>query len=238
MEPHVNNPSNTPHLELSPVEQCWHFSNHYYSETRGEEVLEDILALVHTPHLRAMIQTQLKDEVRHVQLYRSVVDRIGLNSSAQDYGDDYAKLVKSQKTLSEKVFTFQILTEAVSSGYCQWRLAHTSDPQSRAVDSIVLQDEFRHLKMGHSVLKACDPDELESVLTQERRRQLQREMNKICLKSTGSAPSESKLQSTLNRTIANSVFGEMNTIHSYLKLPKSQQSLTKGTSVYVQTNYL
>lgn len=162
----------------------WHYSNHYFAELRGEEVLEDILALVEGPAARAILTSQLKDEVEHCKIYKRIVDKIGLNGDSAGYSYAYSTFVKSKKTLPEKVFAFQILTEAVSSGYCAWRLNRFSDPLLNNADEIVLKDERRHLKMGHSIIKACDPEAVSIHLNISRVRELQREMNQICFNSS------------------------------------------------------
>ncbi len=63
-------------------------------------------------------------------------------------------------SLSEKIFCFQILTEAISAALCQWRLDNLSDSRFFAMDAEVLKDEVRHLKMGECLLSICDSDEI------------------------------------------------------------------------------
>lgn len=161
----------------------WHYSTHYLAECRGEEVLEDIRQLVHGNAARNLIDAQTKDESVHVELFEAELSKIGLNDDARTYSDGYSRLVLEQKTLAEKIYSFQIMTEAVSSAYCAWRLNAVSDPSLSHADRVVFEDEQRHLLMGKKMLDLCDPEELEHVLTPARRKELFREMSQICKRS-------------------------------------------------------
>lgn len=169
--------------QLLQSEFRWHISQHYFAECKGEEIIEDLAKLTHGKRERTLLKAQLTDEMRHVSLFKSVVDKIGLDERAQRFADGYAALVKSQRTLAEKVFTFQILTESVSSAYCEWRLRAFPESSFMKIDLEVGRDEVRHLAMGRSILNICDPDEQSAALTRERKRYLIRSINSICLET-------------------------------------------------------
>ena len=161
----------------------WHISQHYFAECKGEEIIEDLAKLTYGKRERTLLKAQLTDERRHISLFKSVVDKIGLDERAQRFADGYATLVKSQTTLAEKVFTFQILTESVSSAYCEWRTRAFPQSSFVAIDLEVGRDEVRHLAMGRSILSICDPDEQSAALTKDRKRCLIRAINSICLEA-------------------------------------------------------
>lgn len=240
--------SNSQVKRLLQTETRWHYSTQYLSELRGEEILENILSYAHGPASRAMLQTQLKDELLHTRMFKQIINALGLDARASRYADGYVDLVMSQSTLSEKVFVFQILTEAVSSGYCEWRKAAFAHPELNIVDHFVFNDEVRHLKMGHSLLQSCDPDEISGVLTRPRMKQLFRSMNSICkvgikddlpaalLQDAGVLPTQKAIKtSRLDQLISRSVMREFMTMASKndqasktASMPPSNQ-IQKGT---------
>jgi len=166
---------------LLEAEAKWHYSQHYLAESRGEEVIENILQFTTSHRQRIILAAQLRDEVHHTQLFKKVVENIGLDPRAGGYADAYANLVRKQKSLPEKIFVFQILTEAVSAGYCQWRLNAMNGDDFKLADNLVLEDEIRHLQMGKCMLAICDPDDVATHLSTERKRQLVKEINEICV---------------------------------------------------------
>jgi hypothetical protein len=161
----------------------WSFSQHYHAESRGEEVIENLLSLATKPVQRKMLSAQLIDEQKHVRLFSDVVNKIGRIDTATEFADGYVHLVTTQTSLAEKVFCFQILTETVSAAFCSWRLGMRLDStflNFADVDREVLADEQRHLGMGRCLLSICDLDELESSLTPQRKLNLVRAMAEIC----------------------------------------------------------
>lgn len=165
---------------LLDAEARWHYSQHFLAEQRGEEVLADISRLASGRKARMILEAQLKDEQRHVSLFSRALSNHGVDVRASRYADGYVTLVKEQETLSEKVFVFQILTEAVSAAYCTWRIGAMIDDELRSIDQAVLDDELRHLDMGRSLLAISDVDERRDVLSVTRRRQLLRRMSELC----------------------------------------------------------
>ena len=85
----------------------WSYSQHFHAEARGEEVIEHLLALCNKASQRKMLGAQLIDERRHVQLFRSVTDKVGLDPTADSFSKGYVNLIHAQKSLSEKIFCFQ-----------------------------------------------------------------------------------------------------------------------------------
>jgi hypothetical protein len=158
----------------------WSFSQHFHAESRGEEVIENLLSLATKPVQRKMLSAQLIDEQKHVRLFSDVVNKIGRIDTATEFADGYVQLVTKQKSLAEKIFCFQILTETVSAAFCTWRLGLGDGSEFRDVDREVLADEQRHLGMGRCLLSICDVDELEAILTPQRKLNLVREMANIC----------------------------------------------------------
>ena len=158
----------------------WHYSQHFLAEKNGENVIEDMLLLATNEKQRSILHSQLRDEKMHAALFARQIDRIGLDERANRYADGYEFLVKEQKTFSEKVFVFQILTEAISAGYCDWRIDHISDSKLNELDQYVAADERRHLKMGKALLEMCESEEIEKVLTRKKQTDLIRAMNDLC----------------------------------------------------------
>jgi len=185
----------------------WSYSQHFHAESRGEEVIEDLLTLCTRPTQRKMLSAQVKDEQRHVALYRSITDRVGLDTTADGFARGYVDLVKRQSTLSEKIFCFQILTETVSAAFCEWRLSQPQDLPFRVLDLEVLADEQRHLKMGHCLLSICERDELEGSLDPERRRILLHSMATICntTLNRGSSVAAANLARRISRNLIREV---------------------------------
>jgi hypothetical protein len=184
----------------------WSYSQHFHAEARGEEVIEHLLSLCTKATQRNMLGAQLLDERKHVQLFRTVTDKVGLDHSADSFSKGYVKLVQSQKSLSEKIFCFQILTESVSAAFCRWRLTQHQEPVFKNIDLEVLHDEERHMSMGHCLLSICDQDEKTSILTAERRKTLVRDMASICNNSL--ALSDSNAAKTLTRIISKGLVAE------------------------------
>lgn len=166
--------------KLLMEEMRWHYSVQYFAELNGEEVLENIKSNINSMREKTILNSQIKDEAKHVIMFKELIEKIGIDSRANRFANAYKKLVLEQSTASEKVFIFQILTEATSSAYCEWRNLAYDFLETKSLDKAVLADEYRHLKMGHSILKACDRDELIGTLTINRRKQLVKEMNLIC----------------------------------------------------------
>jgi rubrerythrin len=196
----------------------WHYSQHYFAECRGEEIIEDLAKLTYGRKQRNLLHSQLVDEKRHVKLFSNLIGQIGLDERANRFSDGYSSVVKAQNTLAEKVFAFQILTEAVSAAYCAWRLTAMSEIGFPTIDQEVLEDESRHLGMGRSMLEICDPDESTSVLSTTRKRQLVKEINAICYEATnidmqkallGEGPANNvPPYNTLNRLVSRTVLRE------------------------------
>lgn len=170
-------------IRLREAELRWHYSQHYYAEDFGEELLEEMITLAPTHKLKNLLEIQLRDEMNHARLYRDIADTLGLDDRAKQFGQDYSSLVKSQKTFCEKVFVFQMLTEAVAFGYVSWRLNAVTEARCNSADQIVFQDEGRHLKMAQPLLKATSPEELLVTLPAARRKALVREMIDISKRS-------------------------------------------------------
>jgi hypothetical protein len=127
-----------------------------------------------------ILDMQIKDELIHVDLLKKVVDRIGLDEDSTGFAKGYTQILYSATSLSEKVFIFQIMTEAVSASYLNWRLHKIKSAFANNIDQEIYNDEVRHLKMGRSLLEMCDQDELRNALTAIRRRELIREMSSMC----------------------------------------------------------
>lgn len=166
--------------QLHVNEVRWHYSQHYLAERRGEEVIESMLQSTTTKKQRALLQSQLKDEKTHSNLFKEKIDQIGLDNRASRFADGYANLVNRQKSFPEKVFVFQILTEAVSAAYCQWRIDHVLNMNLNEVDYLVRNDEIRHLVMGKTLLSLCGEEEIKIFLPPQRQKTLIREMNELC----------------------------------------------------------
>ena len=161
----------------------WHYSQHLAAERKGEEVIEDMLKLASDKKKRALLNAQLQDEKRHVDLFQAEINRIGYDDRATTYAEGYSALVLSLNSLSEKAFVFQILTESISAAYCAWRLTAITDKTLNALDHEVELDERRHLVMGKTLMSICDPDEVDSCLTSEKKKSLIRKMNEICMQA-------------------------------------------------------
>jgi hypothetical protein len=175
--------SNRARLDLKYSEIRWHYSQHFLSESYGEEVLEDIMSIAVNAKQRNLLNSQLCDERDHAKLFKTEVDRIGFDSRADLYAKGYSELVRRQESFSEKVFVFQILTEAISAAYCQWRICSIQDARLNKLDKAVESDEIKHLVMGGALLDLCDPDELNNRLSNKRQKSLIHEMNSLCRKA-------------------------------------------------------
>lgn len=157
------------------------YSTQYLAEQYGEVALEHMRERTYQPTKQnKILDMQIKDELSHVQMLKTIVDKVGLDSAASEFADGYTRILYSAPTLAEKVFIFQIMTEAVSSAYLKWRLIKIQSSKANAIDQEIFNDEIRHLKMGRSILEMCDRDELKNILTADRRRELIREMSNMC----------------------------------------------------------
>ena len=173
-------PEATSLISLAEFEMRWHYSQHFLAECMGERVIEDMRSVAYSRRQHVILDSQLVDEKRHVARMAKGVNILGLIPEASPYAQGYARLVEEQDTFCEKILTFQILTEAVSSAYCQWRLETYRHDYLNEVDAEIKTDEDRHLAMGRSLLALCDPDEVQKVLNPNRIRELTRIMNGIC----------------------------------------------------------
>jgi hypothetical protein len=157
-------------------EARWNYSQHYFAELRGEEVLEHIRVVANGKRARAILDAQIADEKNHAEIYRGISSRLGLASEAVGYSEAYSQYVMNLRTLPEKVFAFQVLTESTAHAYISWRLAAVRDRELNAVDRAVLADEARHLDMASALLRICQPDEIEEYLTPQTRAKLTRDV--------------------------------------------------------------
>lgn len=157
------------------------YSTQFLAESLGEPALEHVRERTYQPvRKNRILDMQIRDELRHAELLKGLVDQLGFDEQAGAFASGYTKILYSAPTLAEKVFIFQIMTEAVSSAYLQWRLAKIASAAANSIDREIYADEVRHLKMGRSLLQMCDPEELQQALTFERRKELVREMSRMC----------------------------------------------------------
>jgi hypothetical protein len=194
----------------------WSYNQHFFAEQAGEQVIEHMLSLIPNGPGRNILDTQLRDELKHTALYRKILDRIGRDERANEFSQRYVKLIFDQSSLPEKIFCFQILTEAVSAGLCDWRLLNIKDPYFLAVDNEVKLDEIRHLKMGKCLLDICDRDQTLEQLTGSRQHELLKSMNEICRSTFGSYgndESTSPLMQDMNRSITKCLVREYREIN-------------------------
>jgi|GEM_PF-5550518 len=167
--------------DLLSQELSFLYSTQYLAEQNGEVALEHMRERTYQPTKQnKILDMQIKDELTHVQMLKSIVDSVGLDTRASQFAEGYTRILYAAPTLAEKVFIFQIMTEAVSSAYLKWRLLKIQSTKANAIDQEIFNDEVRHLKMGRSLLEMCDQDELKNILTAERRRTLVREMSNMC----------------------------------------------------------
>lgn len=166
---------------LAQAEVRFLYSTQFFAEVNGEAALEHLRTLTYRPTKQnKIIDMQIKDELVHVNLIKAVLDKTGEDESADGFAKGYIRILNSAETLSEKVFIFQIMTEAISSGYLCWRLKKINNKFANAIDKEIYNDEVRHLKMGKSLLQMCEADEIKNSLSFERRRVLIREMSTMC----------------------------------------------------------
>lgn len=209
----------------------WHYSVHYYAETTGEEILENFLSLISEDRIRTIMHMQMRDEIQHVELFRNSLASIGIDDRATYYGQAMRDFVINLPTLSEKVFAFQIVIESISAAFCEWRKLFLDVPGLRDVDHQVLQDEKRHLKMGHCLLEACDSEEWQIVLTPQKQRTIIRTINEICRTTINDhlvdalAPPDIKPMITLKKThldsfVAKHLLAETSKVRTYLRKSK------------------
>ena len=192
----------------------WSYSQHYFAENCGEEVIEHILQYSSGARARNILGAQLLDEVKHVKYYNKIIQTVGLDPNAKAFADGYVSLIYQQDSLCEKIFCFQILTEAISAALCQWRLDNLNDKRFFHLDAEVLADEEKHLKMGECLLNICDRDELNIKLSPQRQRTLVKEMNYICQRAFMTSPNqdEKKWINAMNRGVAKGLLTEARNI--------------------------
>lgn len=154
----------------------WNYSQHYFAEQRGEEVIEDILRLASGRRARALLDAQLADEKRHAETYFGIANRLGFMSESKRFSEKYSQLVLSMPSLPEKIFVFQVLTESVAHAFISWRLSAIEDFDLNNADRVVLSDEVRHLDMASALLKICAPEEINEYLSESRRNHLIRQI--------------------------------------------------------------
>ncbi len=167
-------------------EMRWHISQHFFAEQAGEPILEHLLATAFDRKAKSILTAQLKDEKRHEKLFGELVAKYGIDERAKIFANGYKNLVFAQTEFAGKVFAFQILTEAVSSAYCAWRLKNFSCVSMNAADSEIFYDEEKHLGMGHSILDICDLKNLSEGLTAQSIKNLVVAMNTICFDAINS----------------------------------------------------
>jgi hypothetical protein len=169
--------------ELTKVrneEVRWHYSMHYFVEKAGEEIIESIKQSCDTKRVHSILNSQLMDEVKHVSLLDKVINKIGLDDRTKIFTDKYLELLNREGKFSSKVFIFNILTEALSLTYCDWRIKNIKSTMLNSVDYEIYLDEEKHILMGESLLKKCDKDQVEEELSPLRRKKLIKELNSLC----------------------------------------------------------
>jgi hypothetical protein len=62
-------------LRLSASEVRWHYSQHFLAEKQGEAVIEDMLMFSTNKRQRTILDSQLRDEHYHTQLFNNQVKR-------------------------------------------------------------------------------------------------------------------------------------------------------------------
>jgi hypothetical protein len=157
----------------------WHYSCHYFSETKGEEIVGHLIEKAPNQKAKSLLEAQLREELGHEVMYEKIIRRLGLNPSANRFGDAYVALIKAQRTFAEKVFTLQMLVEGVAFAYIEWRLSAIHDAALNSIDHLVYRQEKGHMNLAFPLFALCDKEELK-VLTVERRREILRQMNQIC----------------------------------------------------------
>jgi hypothetical protein len=166
---------------LLKSELAFLYSTQFFAEDNGEVALEHMRERTYQPTKQnKILDMQIKDELVHVDLLKKVIDQIGLDETSTGFAKGYTEILYSAPSLSEKVFIFQIMTEAVSASYLNWRLHKIENKLANDVDQEIFSDELRHIKMGKSLLEMCDKDELKNILTPTRRRELIRVMSRMC----------------------------------------------------------
>lgn len=166
---------------LIKAELSFLYSTQFFAEINGEAALEHLKTLTYQPAKQnKILDMQIKDELSHVKLLERVVNKVGIDEPSAGFAKGYILLLHAAKSLAEKVFIFQIMTEAVSSAYLGWRLNKISSIFANSIDQQIYSDEIRHLKMGKSLLQMCESDELKYNLSAERRKILIRDMSSMC----------------------------------------------------------
>lgn len=205
------------------------YSTQLLAEENGEMALEHMRGKTYEPTKQnKILDMQLKDEVEHVRLLKKVVNKVGLDPHANAFAKGYMQILYSAQTLAEKVFVFQIMTESVSLAYLNWRLGKIQNSEINGIDHEILADEVRHLKMGKSVLQMCDPEEVRSVLTKDRRHELIREMSNMCanhfyvgirkiIGNVGLGASFKKSTTDLDRIVARTILAETKTVSELIQ---------------------
>lgn len=174
-------PSEEKQNSLIKQELQFLYGTHYYAEVNGEVALEHIRQYTYRPTIQnKILDMQMKDEARHAHLLNGVVSSIGLDEASTDFAQGYKNILFNANTLAEKVFIFQIMTEAVSAAYLQWRLQKVKSSSLNQIDQEIFEDEMRHLKMGKGLLEMCDPEDVALSLTADKKKTLIRKMSQMC----------------------------------------------------------
>lgn len=163
------------------AEVRWHYSTSFFAESLGEDVLSEILAVSDgTARITSLLRAHIQDERRHAGLYKTTVNKTGVEPGAAGYANAYANLVRAETQFCKKVFIFHVLTETVASEFVQWRINSIGDEALNSVDREVHRDELRHLGFARPLLSQCDPDQLKEELSDKELRRLASAMIKIC----------------------------------------------------------
>jgi hypothetical protein len=163
--------------ELLKVESRWHYSQQYCAETGGVELIEEMIGQANSARQRTILAQHARDERLHSEMFGSVVATAGLDVRANEFFENFARLLRRQVHFCEKVFVFQVITESLSLAYSRWRRRVFCSPLLRSLEDSIARDEERHLKMGHGMLKLCDRDEVVAVLNTQRRHVLVKEVS-------------------------------------------------------------
>jgi len=166
---------------LLAAELSFLYSTQYFAEANGEASLEGMRSMTYQPTKQdRILDCQIRDELEHTRLLKSIVETLGLDQQSDHFASGYVRILNSVETLAEKIFVFQIITEAVSAAYLQWRIQKINIAEFNSIDRQIYSDELRHLKMGNSLLGMCDPQEVGEHLDDDNRRRLVREMSRMC----------------------------------------------------------
>jgi hypothetical protein len=150
--------------ELRRNLQGWHISQILHGERASLLCAGKLVLSAEDPAVKAAATMQAVDEVRHIDVYTRLVDKIGTPYPVSPSLDRLICDVLSDSDSDLAALGMQILIEGLALAFFKSLQMYSNDPLVKQLQSLVVRDEARHFAAGQLYLahrhRALDEAEL------------------------------------------------------------------------------